>query len=166
MSLFKSKSVDEYGIVNYNPFYPLIKCLLFIYLVLIFGGGSVLYFIEVDVEGAKVHNLIECVWLANMAVSTVGFGDYYPITLPGMAIVSAISTMGISMFSAVGAFFGLAAFSKYNTGVMNRELKAQNDRNEQLNMLIVKTNQDAIDGNTAIEAKLDRFLSEFYASKS
>lgn len=72
--------------------YPII---LMIYLSLL----SVLVFFERDAEGSTIHNFWNAIWYLLVTVSTIGYGDYYPISVGGQIIgvvfvFSSIAVMG------------------------------------------------------------------------
>ncbi len=60
---------------------------------------SVLVFFEQDTEGASIHNIWNAIWYLLVTVSTIGYGDYYPISVGGQIIgvvfvFSSIAVMG------------------------------------------------------------------------
>jgi voltage-gated potassium channel len=64
-------------------------------LIIIFGGIGV-YLAEHKHQGANITNLGDALWWAVVTITTVGYGEYYPITLVGRLIALAV------MFSGIG----------------------------------------------------------------
>ena len=65
-------------------------------LILIFGGIGV-YLAEHKQQDANITNLGDTFWQAVIIITTVGYGDYYPVTSAGriLAIVVMFSGIGI-----------------------------------------------------------------------
>ncbi|MFI6867050.1 potassium channel family protein [Nocardia sp. NPDC050406] len=58
---------------------------------------------EYGVEGAKVQNFGDALWWASVSVTTVGYGDYYPVTVEGRLIALVLMFFGIGLISfAIG----------------------------------------------------------------
>lgn len=58
---------------------------------------------EYGVEGAKVQNFGDALWWAAVSVTTVGYGDYYPVTVEGRLIALVLMFLGIGLISfAIG----------------------------------------------------------------
>ncbi|BBX62074.1 voltage-gated potassium channel [Mycobacterium saskatchewanense] len=53
--------------------------------------------------GAKIQSFGEAVWWAISTVTTVGYGDQYPITVPGRVIAVLLMVGGISLIGVVTA---------------------------------------------------------------
>lgn len=84
-------------------------------------------------SGGNIHNFGDGLWWAVTTVTTVGYGDRFPVTAEGRAIAAFLMLLGISLFSFITA--NIAAFlSKQNAedGPTLQELKQQLDRLEAL----------------------------------
>jgi voltage-gated potassium channel len=78
-------------------------CLLSM-LVLTMGSVSVLR-VE-DVPGANIKTPVDACWWALATMTTVGYGDHYPVTDAGKLIGGALMIMGVGL---VGTFAGFVA---------------------------------------------------------
>lgn len=72
--------------------YPAI---LIVYLSLLF----IMVLVERDTEGSSIHNFWNAIWYLLVTISTIGYGDYYPVSVPGKIIgvffvLSSIAVMG------------------------------------------------------------------------
>ncbi|WP_456825686.1 ion transporter [Cellulomonas sp. P5_E12] len=74
-------------------------------LVLQFGSMAVLR-VEIDAPGANITDASDALWYTIATISTVGYGDRYPVTNAGRVIGSMIIVVGVGIF---GTFTGYLA---------------------------------------------------------
>ena len=70
---------------------------MFIMLVILVISACGLYYIERDIQPDKFGSIPEAMWWAIAALTTVGYGDAYPITPVGKIIGSIVTLLGIGM---------------------------------------------------------------------
>ena len=70
---------------------------VFIMLVILIIAACGLYYIERDIQPDKFGSIPEAMWWAMAALTTVGYGDAYPITAIGKIIGSIVTLLGIGM---------------------------------------------------------------------
>jgi len=84
-------------------------CTLFILLLLVIIAASMLYYAENDVQPEVFSSIPTAMWWAVSTLTTVGYGDVYPVTGLGKLMASVIAVLGIGMFALptgiVGAGF-------------------------------------------------------------
>jgi voltage-gated potassium channel len=61
-----------------------------------------------DVEGGNIRTASDAMWWAATTVSTVGYGDFYPVTWEGRLIALVLMVTGVGSFGAIAA--GLATW--------------------------------------------------------
>jgi len=66
---------------------------------LIIISASVMYFLEHDAQPDKFSSIPETMWWSVATLTTVGYGDVYPVTIVGKILASFISILGIGMFA-------------------------------------------------------------------
>ncbi len=66
---------------------------------LIVIASSFMYFIEHDVQPDKFSSIPETMWWSVTTLTTVGYGDVFPITPIGKLLTAVISILGIGMFA-------------------------------------------------------------------
>lgn len=74
-------------------------------LLVIFGAIAMLQ-LEKGVDGSNIHNAQDALWWAFVTITTVGYGDYYPVTYEGRLIAAILMTAGVGLF---GTFTGFVA---------------------------------------------------------
>jgi voltage-gated potassium channel len=89
-------------LVRHNLHYALLATL-----VLVVGCATLVYAVEVDAEG-NIGSFPDALWWAITTVTTVGYGDRFPITAAGRGIAAFLMIGGIALFGVVTA--NLAAF--------------------------------------------------------
>ena len=83
----------------------LLTLLLMGILVLQFGSLEMLH-VEQDAPGANITTASDALWYVIVTISTVGYGDRYPVTNEGRVIGSLIIVVGVGIF---GTFTGYLA---------------------------------------------------------
>ena len=147
----KSHSVDKYGIKNYNTGYLLILALIVLYITIgLLSFGLVHY--ETMAPNSNISSYKDAFWTLQMSASTIGFGDFYPVTLEGRLIVAAMFYLGVGLVGFIGAQFIDRFVGFSDTNIKNRELRKQN--------------KDIIEQNKLLDKKLDQLLIEIKQIKS
>jgi voltage-gated potassium channel len=85
-------------------------------------GAVGIYIIEHSVEGTKITNLGDAFWWAIVTVTTVGYGDVYPITAEGKVIAALLMIVGIAILGIL--------ISTLGAGLIESRLKPKPKRGE------------------------------------
>jgi voltage-gated potassium channel len=72
---------------------------------LVFLAGLAILDAEQNEHGANITNFGDALWWAFATITTVGYGDFYPITLVGRLIAVALMIAGIALIASVTAAF-------------------------------------------------------------
>lgn len=72
---------------------------VFIAFVLLVLSSTLMYFIESDVQPDKFANIGEAMWWSVATLTTVGYGDVYPITGLGKILSAIIALIGIGFIA-------------------------------------------------------------------
>jgi voltage-gated potassium channel len=72
-------------------------------LVLVLNGAAIAYLYERHAPGSNIHTLGESVWWALVTVTTVGYGDYTPVTVPGRITACLIMGIGLVTLAVITA---------------------------------------------------------------
>ncbi len=73
---------------------------------LIVVSSSVLYYCENDAQPETFSSIPATMWWAVATLTTVGYGDLYPVTLLGKFFASIIAILGIGMFALPTGILG------------------------------------------------------------
>lgn len=96
-------------------------CTLFVLALLVIVAASLLYYAENHVQPEAFSSIPAAMWWAVSTLTTVGYGDIYPMTGLGKFMASIIAILGIGMFALPTGILG-AGFV---------EEMAQNQKNTQ-----------------------------------
>ena len=72
-------------------------------MVLLLNGALMVFFFERNAPGSNIHTAGESIWWAIVTVTTVGYGDYYPVTVPGKIVATFIMAIGIITVAVITA---------------------------------------------------------------
>jgi voltage-gated potassium channel len=70
---------------------------------MVLNGAIIVYFLERHATGSNIHTLGESVGWAAVTVTTIGYGDYYPVTTGGRVTAVVIMAIGILTLAVVTA---------------------------------------------------------------
>jgi voltage-gated potassium channel len=65
--------------------------------VLVLNGAVIVYLFERHAPGSNIHTLGDAIWWAFVTVTTVGYGDFYPVTIWGR--ITACFIMGTGLLT-------------------------------------------------------------------
>jgi len=87
-------------------------------LVLIFTIAGVVLYAEHAAPGANIKNYHEAVWWAFVTITTVGYGDYYPVTTLGQSMAIILMFFGIGIIGVLASYLSTTFISRQS---MRRE---------------------------------------------
>jgi len=85
----------------------LLTLLFFIILVLEFGGMAMVA-VESSSAEANIRTPSDAVWYTYVTITTVGYGDHYPVTTEGRLIGIVIMTAGVGLFGTLTGYLANA----------------------------------------------------------
>lgn len=121
-------------------------------LLLIWVAGVAMYNVEADAPGAHITNFPDALWWALVTITTVGYGDLYPVTVEGRVVAGGLMVVGVAVLGVVTAT--VATWFLRVTSAQERQDAeddaARLDRDSQALSAKVE----------ALEAKIDRLLEQ------
>jgi voltage-gated potassium channel len=72
-------------------------------LVLLFGSATIA-FLEPDAEGSNIANGADAFWWAFVTITTVGYGDRFPVTEAGRVVGMLTMAVGIGIFGVLTSY--------------------------------------------------------------
>lgn len=88
---------------------------------ILFITSTIMYYCEHDVQPEKFSSIPQTMWWGVMTLTTVGYGDVYPITNIGKVVGAVITLLSISLFALPTGILA-SGFSS--------QLKNRNERNK------------------------------------
>ncbi len=100
-----SSSMRLFGLVFRNKKEELFVTAM-VMMMMIIMSASFMYFAENEAQPDKFPDIPSTVWWAVMTLTTVGYGDVFPITPLGKCLTMVIAILGIGMFALPVGIFG------------------------------------------------------------
>lgn len=119
------KKVDKYGIEEYPLWLGLVASVLILYTYIFFMA---FYLLDVEVASGNIREYRDAFWVLQMSTTTIGFGDLYPLSDQGRAIVVFTFYVGMVFVGIIVGIISTYITRKFNNSIANRELRAQNAR--------------------------------------
>jgi voltage-gated potassium channel len=70
------------------------------------GGSMAIFNLEKDIDGSNIKTRSDALWWSVVTITTVGYGDRYPVTDGGRVVAAILMTAGVGLF---GTFTGFIA---------------------------------------------------------
>ncbi len=87
---------------------------LAVILLMIVFSSSLIYAVEHDYQPEKFSSIPDTMWWAVTTMSTVGYGDMYPVTTLGRILASIIAVLGVGIFAVPSGILA-AGFTERNS---------------------------------------------------
>lgn len=129
----------------------LVMSVVICFFVMLFSA-IIMYTVENPVQPEQFPNVISSLWWAICTLTTVGYGDVYPITHVGRFFASLISLVGIGII-AIPTGIIAAGFNQ----VITREKEDTVNKNPQERDVIEEMNHDEL---LALQARIVKKLSD------
>jgi voltage-gated potassium channel len=93
-----SRTLQTFGVVFRDKRMDIALMLLFLSILVVISS-SLMYFVEHSEQPDKFSSIPAAMWWSVMTLTTVGYGDIYPITNMGKLIGALIALIGIGFFA-------------------------------------------------------------------
>lgn len=107
-------------------------------------GSSLVLVVEGKNPDANITDAADALWWAFVTISTVGYGDYYPVTFVGRLIAGVMILAGVGIFGMISGLVAsmLATPEKENKSVQKieqaqQDIKADIEEDEQRDKLLL-----------------------------
>ncbi|WP_285164303.1 ion transporter [Shewanella goraebulensis] len=67
-------------------------------------ASIVILLVEAGVDGANIETAEQAIWWTLVTISTVGYGDYYPVSTVGHVIGALVIMSGVSFFGVISGY--------------------------------------------------------------
>lgn len=112
--------------------------IIFLSTVTVTAGASGVYVVERDVPGSTITNLGDAFWWAVVTVTTVGYGDIYPVTVEGRMIATVVMFVGIAILGILVSTLGAQ--------LIESRIKSQSKKEENSIKALIKNKIDKLEG--------------------
>lgn len=118
--------------------------------ILVSIGSALMLILEGNVPESNIKDATDALWWVFVTISTVGYGDHYPVTMMGKVLAAVIIICGVGLFGMVA---GLVS-----SIISDPEQKKEQDdaRHEREWQAMLANQQRLIERLEAIENKLDK----------
>jgi voltage-gated potassium channel len=101
----------------------------------LFLGAWLVLLFEENAKGSNIHTYPDAVWWAIVTVTTVGYGDRYPVTAGGRIVAAILMLVGIGLIGVLTATVA-SVFIKEHTDANRKEFrKGHADLGQQLSVI-------------------------------
>jgi voltage-gated potassium channel len=108
--------------------------------VVVLGGGTALRILESEHPNGSLRSWGDAVWWALATLTTVGYGDFVPVTMAGRLVAAFVMVVGVAIIGAVAAVVALTVARQVareeeraleaEADVLERRLESHLDRME------------------------------------
>jgi len=138
--------------------------LLLLIAVLVLEFGSLLMLrIEQNAEGANIVSASDAIWYVLVTISTVGYGDQFPVTNAGRILGTVIIVLGVGIFGTLTGFLANAFITPRKTKDEEAAIEAAAEAEEEREVDIA-TKVDDLHRMVAAQqqtiARLEQLLTE------
>lgn len=67
-------------------------------------ASIIILIVESGTEGANIQTAEQAIWWALVTISTVGYGDYYPVSTAGHIVGGVVIVSGVSFFGVISGY--------------------------------------------------------------
>jgi len=106
-----SKTLQRFSEVALDTRSEMFVTFLAMLLLLVVGSGTI-YFVEHEAQPEVFSSIPASMWWAVTTLTTVGYGDAYPITALGKMAASLVAIFGIGMFALPSGILGAAFLAR------------------------------------------------------
>ena len=100
-------------------------------MVIVFAAAGLEYHFEAGAAGSNIHDFGDALWWAVVTVTTVGYGDRFPVTPGGRGVAVVLMLVGIGLVGTVTATVASYFIEQRDDGI-TADLDRRLDRIEQL----------------------------------
>ncbi len=109
------------------------------------SGGS-----SGDASGANLKQLGDCLWWATATLTTVGYGEHFPVTLGGRLVAVSIMVFGVAIIGAVAAMVAFGFGHRFAQRIEEAVRHVESQQTSELEMLTAASRATATAAAAAV----------------
>lgn len=94
--------------IRYNRAGSALYLTVFLVLLLLEFGGIAIVYTEAGAPNANIKSAADAIWWGYVTITTVGYGDRYPVTNSGRLVSMLVMTAGVALFGVITGFLANA----------------------------------------------------------
>jgi voltage-gated potassium channel len=102
----------------------------FVSVLIIVFGSIIIFEVEKDLKDTKFTKLSDAVWWCVVTLTTIGYGDVYPISMLGRAVAMVIMVIGVGIFGTFISLMGSGFVNVYREERILKENKCIGQKND------------------------------------
>ncbi|WP_027697801.1 MULTISPECIES: ion transporter [Vibrio] len=96
-------------------------------IILVCSGSIFMLMFERDAIDSNIHTAGDALWWSLVTISTVGYGDHYPVTVGGKVLATAMIICGVGIFGMISGLI---------TSILTSPVKTEAEDNNALQQLL------------------------------
>lgn len=143
ISIFKAikTSKNFFNILNRNKRKNLFFFMVTLIIMSISISSILILKFEIGVENSNIKNSIDALWWSFVTITTVGYGDYYPVTIEGRIVASVLMLIGICLFSSLSGIIGSFLLDSDGDGKVDLDIEQLRSEIKELKILLEYNSQ-------------------------
>ncbi|ROV61202.1 ion transporter [Vibrio ponticus] len=137
-----------------------IASILLLLVVLLTLGSSVMLFVEGHSPEANIKTGGDALWWALVTISTVGYGDHYPVTEVGKVVAAAIILSGVGLFGMISGLITSVITSPSKMQALKAEQK------EKQMLVLLEQQQVILQRLEKLERKMSKDIDKLHQGNS
>jgi len=130
---------------------------VFCVMLVIESGAFLVLMAERSAPDANIHSASEAMWWVYVTITTVGYGDHYPVTNAGRMVGIMVMTMGVGLFGTLAGYIANKLLTPDS-----REILDDGDKNSGRDTVLIEI-RDAIREQNRQSAELNARLDRIEA---
>ncbi len=115
-----------------------VAAMAFVIVSLSVSAAALVYDVERHAPGSRIHTVGDAFWWAIVTVSTVGYGDFYPVTTAGRVIAGCLMFVGVCTSALIAAAFAAIFIKDKNEEEFDPKLAALAERLDRIDGLLLR----------------------------
>lgn len=114
------------------------------FVVIIFSAVGVLK-LEKDVPNSNIKTAEDALWWSYVTITTVGYGDKYPVTSEGRIIAAVLMTVGVGLFGTFTAYVASWFVVKKEEEIEEKKTEEREQRKQEMKKAAAKHEATTVD---------------------